>query len=239
MDYSYPMEKEALQLKISIVMPVLNEAENLRNTLGHLHLSENEELIIVDGGSVDGTVSIAREFTDKVFTAKTGRASVMNFGAQNAQGDILLFLHADCILPDNSFTLIREVLRNKNIAAGAFALRIDSKKTVFRIIEIFSNLRAVLTSLIYGDQGMFLRKETFNRLGGFADIPLMEDIEISLRLNKAGKIVFLKQAITVSSRRWVKEGIVYTTLRNWINAFSYTFLKVSPEKLVRQYKDVR
>jgi rSAM/selenodomain-associated transferase 2 len=220
-------------------MPVLNEAKNLRNTLNHLYLSVNEELIIVDGGSIDVTVSIAHEFTDKVFTAKTGRARVMNFGAQNAQGDILLFLHADCILPDNAFTLIREVLRNKDIAAGAFALRIDSKKTGFRIIEIFSNLRAELTSLIYGDQGMFLRKETFNRIGRFADIPLMEDIEISLRLNKIGKIVFVKQAITVSSRRWLEEGIVYTTLRNWINAFSYTFLKVLPERLIKYYKNVR
>lgn len=226
-------------MKISIIMPVLNEAKDLRNTLKNLHLSENEELIIVDGGSVDGTVSIACEFTDKVFTARTGRARVMNFGAQNAQGDILLFLHADCTLQDNAFTLIREVLGNNNIAAGAFTLRIDSLKTGFRIIEIFSNLRAKLTSLIYGDQGMFLRKEIFSRIGGFADIPLMEDIEISLRLNKTGKTVFVKQAITVSSRRWLEEGIVYTTFRNWINAFSYTFLKVSAEKLVRKYKDVR
>jgi rSAM/selenodomain-associated transferase 2 len=233
------MEQKALQKKISVIMPVLNEAKNLRNTLNRLYLSENEELIIVDGGSVDGTVSIAREFTDKVFTAKTGRARVMNFGAQNARGDILLFLHSDCTLPDNAFTVIREVLGNNNIAAGAFTLRIDSLKTGFRVIEIFSNLRAKLLSLIYGDQGMFLRKEIFIRIGGFADIPLMEDIEISRRLSKIGKIVFVKQPVTASSRRWLEEGIVYTTLRDWTNAFSYTLLKVSPDKLIRYYKDVR
>lgn len=233
------MEQKALQKKISVIMPVLNEAKKLRNTLNRLYLSENEELIIVDGGSVDGTVSIAREFTDKVFTAKKGRARVMNFGAQKARGDILLFLHADCTLPDNAFTVIREVLGNNNIAAGAFTLRIDSPKTGFRVIEIFSNLRAKLTSLIYGDQGMFLRKEIFSRIGGFADIPLMEDIEISRRLSKIGKIIFVKQPVTASSRRWLEEGIVYTTLRDWTNVFSYTFLKVPPDKLTRYYRDVR
>jgi rSAM/selenodomain-associated transferase 2 len=225
--------------KITVIIPVLNETNILRRTLGQFHLTDNEELIVVDGGSTDDTVSVAREFTDKVFTAKTGRALVMNFGAKNAQGDILLFLHADCILPDNAFMLIREVLSNKNIAAGAFALRIDDSRMRFRIIEMFSNLRAELSSLIYGDQGMFIRKETFKSIGGFADIPLMEDIEISLRLKKTGKIVFVKPPIKASPRRWLDEGIVYTTLRDWINAFSYTFLKVSPGRLIKYYRNVR
>ena len=225
--------------KISVIVPVLNETKILRRTLGQFRLTDNEEVIVVDGGSNDDTVAVAREFTDRVFTAKTGRARVMNFGARNAQGDILLFLHADCTLPNDAFNLIRDVLKNKDIAAGAFALRIDDSRMRFRIIEKFSNLRAELSSLIYGDQGMFIRKETFKSIGGFADISLMEDIEISLTLKKTGKIVFVKQPIKASSRRWVEEGVIYTTLRDWISAFSYTFLKISPERLLKYYKYVR
>lgn len=196
-------------------------------------------MIIVDGGSSDNTVSIAREFTEKVFEARTGRASVMNFGAGKASGDILLFLHADCIPPDNGFTLIRAALRNGNIAAGAFLLRIDHPGFGFRLIESISNIRSRITSLMYGDQGMFLRKEMFDYIGGFAGIPLMEDIEISRRLKKEGKIVFIKPPIKASPRRWLKEGIVYTTLRDWTIAFSYTFFKISPERLIKHYKEVR
>lgn len=220
-------------------MPVLNEADNLRKFLSRLHLSGNEELIIVDGGSSDKTVSIAMEFTKNVFKAKTGRASVMNFGAGKATGDILLFLHADCMLPDNGFTLIRDALSNGNIAAGAFSLRIDHPGLGFRLIETAANIRSRMTSLIYGDQGMFLLKEVFDHIGGFADIPLMEDIEISRRLRKQGKIVFIKPPITASPRRWLKEGMIYTTLRDWTIAFSYTFFKISPERLIKHYKEVR
>jgi rSAM/selenodomain-associated transferase 2 len=225
--------------RISIVVPVLNESGILRNTLSQLRLSENEELIIVDGGSSDDTVSIARDFTDKVFTAKTGRASVMNFGASKAEGDILLFLHADCFLPGNGFTIIRNTLRDGSIAAGAFDLGIESSQFRYRIIECVANIRARLTCLMYGDQGMFLRKKVFDQIGGFADVPLMEDIEISKRLKKLGKIVLVKPPVKASPRRWLNEGLLYTTLRDWTIAFFYTFMKVSPEKLIKHYREVR
>jgi len=163
----------------------------------------------------------------------------MNFGATKSAGDILLFLHADCILPKGAFKIIRETLRDGSVAAGAFDLSIDHPGIPFRLIEMGTNLRARITSLLYGDQGMFLRKAMFERAGGFAEIPLMEDIEISLRLKKLGKIVFVKPPIKASSRRWLNEGVLYTTLRDWMNAFSYTFLKVSPEKLIKYYRDIR
>jgi rSAM/selenodomain-associated transferase 2 len=225
--------------KISIIMPVLNEAKNLHNTLSHLSLSDHEELIVVDGGSTDNTMKIAREVTSNVFQTKTGRASVMNFGAGKADGDILLFLHADCLLPENAFAQIRQTLSDKSIAAGAFYLSIDHPGWYLRLTEFMANNRARLTSLMYGDQAMFLTKSLFETIGGFADIPLMEDIEISQRLKSHGRIVFLKPPVKASPRRWLQEGALYTTLRDWSIAFLYTFLKISPDKLIRHYRDIR
>jgi rSAM/selenodomain-associated transferase 2 len=224
---------------ISIIMPVYNESSVLRDTLNRLVLTEHEELIIVDGGSSDNTLSIARDFTDKVFSTKTGRASVMNFGAHKAAGEILLFLHADCVLPENAFTIIRNTLRDGSVAAAAFELSIQSSLFRFRIIERAANTRAKITRLIYGDQGMFLKHDVFNGTGGFADIPLMEDIEISKRLRKAGKIAFVKPPIQASPRRWLNEGLLYTTFRDWTIAFLYVFCNVSPDTLTKHYKVVR
>lgn len=224
---------------ISIVMPVLNEAKELRNTLGRLKLSESEELIIVDGGSSDETMSIAREFTDKVYRTKTGRASVMNYGAVRAKGDIFLFLHADCVLPDNAFTLIRRALSSNEISAGAFYLRINCPGPRFRIIESAANIRSRTASLLYGDQGIFMKRSTFSAIGGYSDIPLMEDLEISKKLREKGRLALISPPIKASPRRWLKEGILHTTLRDWTIAFSYTFLKISPVKLIRYYGEVR
>jgi rSAM/selenodomain-associated transferase 2 len=220
-------------------MPVLNEGKTLRQTLNTLNVSNNEELIVVDGGSTDDTLSVANDFTDKIFIAGKGRGSQMNFGASKAEGDILLFLHADCVLPESGFSIIRGVLKDKGVAAGAFDINIVSPKLSFRFIEFGANLRSRLTSIPYGDQGMFIKKEVFNKIGGFADMPLMEDIEISRRLKKNGGIVFVRPPIKTLPRRWLREGPVYTTLRDWVIALSYSFLKISPERLIKYYKDVR
>lgn len=220
-------------------MPVFNEEKSLRTTLSSLTLSPDEELLVVDGGSTDGTVAIAGEFTDKVFIHKTGRARVMNYGAEMAAGDILLFLHADCVLPPDGFDLIRGTLKDNSVSAGAFALGIDHPGIRFRVIEFGANLRTRMSSIVYGDQGIFMRKDMFRRVGGFADISLMEDIEISGKLKKEGRIVLVKQRVTVSARRWLTEGALFTTFRDWGIAFSYRFLKVSPETLLKFYRPVR
>jgi rSAM/selenodomain-associated transferase 2 len=220
-------------------MPVLNEEERVLHTLPLLGLTENEELLVVDGGSTDRTVEISRRFTEKVFVTGAGRGRQMNTGAGHASGGILLFLHADCTLPENAFDSLRSALKNRDVSAGAFDLRIDHPSVRFRLIELGANLRSRLTSVPYGDQGLFLRRETFERMGGFRDIPLMEDIEIAGRLKREGRIVFVRPPILASPRRWLKEGPAYTTLRDWSIALAYSLCKVPPERLARYYKDVR
>lgn len=220
-------------------MPVFNEEKILDRTLSSLYLTDNEELIVVDGGSSDRTVSIAYKYTGKVYVTKKGRGHQMNFGAERADGDILLFLHADCTLPYNGFRIIRNVLKGNRIAAGAFDLSIVHPNFRFKIIEFGANLRSRITSIPYGDQGLFMKREVFEHLGGFADIPLMEDIEISRRLKRIGRIIFIRPPIKTSPRRWLKEGIVVTTLRDWVIAISFAFLRVSPYRLIKYYEDVR
>jgi rSAM/selenodomain-associated transferase 2 len=217
----------------------LNEEKILGETLSSLHLTEGEELIVVDGESTDGTVSIARQFTDKVYVTKRGRGRQMNFGARHADGEILLFLHADCTLPHEGFRVIRKELKDNRVSAGAFDLRIDHRQFQFRVIECGANLRSHITSIPYGDQGIFMKKEVFERAGGFTEIPFMEDIEISRRLKRLGKIVFVRPHIKTSPRRWLNEGPVFTTIRDWAIAISFACLRISPHRLVKYYKDAR
>jgi rSAM/selenodomain-associated transferase 2 len=225
-----------LKDKITVVVPVLNEEKILCYTLGNLKLTPNEELIVSDGGSTDSSVSIAREFTEKVFvsTEGKGRGYAMNIGALHAKGKILFFLHADCILD-----IIRRTLRRDGVIAGAFDISIATSGLRYRIIEKGANIRSRITSIPYGDQGIFMKKEDFERIGGFADIALMEDIEISKRLKRLGKIVFIRPPIITSPRRWLKEGAFYTTIRDWTIALLYSLFRISPVVLKQYYKDIR
>jgi rSAM/selenodomain-associated transferase 2 len=217
----------------------LDEERTLSETLSSIPVTDREELIVVDGESTDRTVFIARQFTDKVYVTRRGRGHQMNFGAKHADGRILLFLHADCTLPHEGFETIRKVMGDSKVAAGAFDLRIDHPGMWFRVIECGANLRSRITSIPYGDQGIFMKRKVFEQIGGFADIPFMEDIEISGRLKRIGKIVFVRPPIKTSPRRWLKEGLVFTTMRDWAIAVSFAFLNISPNRLVKYYKEVR
>lgn len=224
---------------ISIIVPVLNEEQNIAGTLSSIPRSRHDEVIVVDGGSEDRTASVAAEYTASVVSSPRGRAVQMNRGAELARSDYLLFLHADCRLPENGLDAVRQVLGKTGIAAGAFDLSIDHPSFRFRIIEFGANARSRLTSIPYGDQGLFLKKDLFFRAGGFPEVPLMEDIAIAGKLKKYGRVVFLRERIVTSPRRWLTEGIVYTTFRDWCLALSYSVFNVPPEILKRYYEDVR
>ena len=224
------------QPKISIIIPVLNEAGIVRDTLLNLKDNLNVELIVVDGGSKDKTVELVKEMGVKVITSPTaGRANQMNLGALVATGDIVLFLHIDTRLPLGYQTMVLEALSNGQTIAGAFQLYIDSPKRSLRFVETMVNLRSRFCSLPYGDQAIFLKKSIFEDIGGFPNLPIMEDFELIQRLKRKGKITIAPAAVVTSSRRWQKLGVLQTTLINQLIIIGY-YLGIPPLHLKRLYQ---
>jgi rSAM/selenodomain-associated transferase 2 len=220
---------------MSIIIPVLNEAEIIQKTLTNIKSSVDVEILVIDGGSCDNTVGLVRQMGIKVFVSpSSGRANQMNFGASVAQGEILLFLHADTLLPKDYFTTARQILAQPETIAGAFFLKIDGKEKGLRLMEKLVNWRSQFFSLPYGDQAIFLKKTVFQKIGGFPDLPIMEDFQLMLNLRKLGKIRMAPSSVITSARRWQKLGIFRTTLINQLIIIGY-FLKVSPTKLKRLY----
>jgi rSAM/selenodomain-associated transferase 2 len=221
--------------RISIIIPVLNEAATIRAAIDSTLPSRNVELIVVDGGSRDATRQIAQRQGVQVITSAAGRAQQMNVGAQAATGEILLFLHGDTRLPEGFDQLIRAALQNPQAMAGAFRLRIDAPQRRFRWVEWGVECRSAIFHLPYGDQGIFLRTELFQKLGGFAEMPIMEDFELIRRLRRWGSVVMIKANVTTSARRWQRRGIVKTTLINQLMILGYG-LGVSPARLAQLYR---
>lgn len=221
-------------MKISIIIPVLNEETNLARLSDHLQtLAQLHEIIIVDGGSRDNTLSVAYQLTDKVIVSHPGRAVQMNSGAEIASGEVLLFLHADTFLPEDGLQIISALSSEKNVW-GRFDVRLSGKRFVFRLIEALMNLRSCVTAIATGDQAIFIERNLFQHVGGFPEIALMEDIEISRRLKKIVKPLCIKQKVITSSRRWEKNGVVATVLLMW-KLRLYYFFGMSPEKLKQLY----
>ncbi len=221
--------------KISIIIPVLNEAIAISRAIKRLGDASDVEIIVVDGGSQDETVNLAKSFSVKVLCTTPGRASQMNAGAAIATGDILLFLHGDTILPDNFDILIRQTLQDSKVMAGAFELRIDSQRLGVRLIERMVNLRSHFLSMPYGDQAIFLKASIFQDIGGFPNLPIMEDFELIRCLRKQGKIAIIPVTVITSGRRWEKLGLVKTTLINQLIVAGY-LLGIPPEELVGWYR---
>ncbi len=222
--------------KISIIIPVLNEAKNIKQVLSNLPNSSNLEVIVVDGGSQDETVAIVRSLGIKILFSSGGRAMQMNAGAAMATGDILLFLHADTILPTGFPAMVTKALAETGIIAGAFKLAIDAEIWGIWLVEKMVNLRSRFCSLPYGDQAIFLKADVFKQIGGFPQLPIMEDFVLIRHLKKLGKIALLPVPAITSGRRWQKLGIVKTTSINQLMIIGY-YLGISPEKLARWYRN--
>lgn len=229
--------------KISIIIPVLNEATTIEATLTILQDTPDLEIIVVDGGSRDQTINIANfvskqlasSLSIKIIATTAGRAHQMNTGAVVAKGDILLFLHGDTSLPPQFNLLLLQALQDAVTVAGAFELRINAQLPGLRLVEKMVNMRSRFFSLPYGDQAIFMKKSVFEEIGGFPNLPIMEDFELMLALRKLGKIVIISAPVITSGRRWQKLGVVKTTLLNQLIIAGY-FIGISPNLLVRWYR---
>jgi rSAM/selenodomain-associated transferase 2 len=226
-------------MTISVIIPALDEEATLAETICHTARLGFQEIIVVDGGSIDHTRALVERLgLARVLTSEPGRARQSNVGAGSCHGEILLFLHADTRLPDTAKQNIESALTDPVVVGGRFDVRFDSLSDWGRVISTFMNLRSRLTCISTGDQAMFVRRNVFDQLGGFADIPLMEDIDFSRRLKRQGRIAMLRGQVVTSFRRWERNGPVKTILLMWSLRFLF-WVGVSPHRLKSFYAVVR
>jgi rSAM/selenodomain-associated transferase 2 len=223
-------------VRLSIVVPVLDEVRHLAALLPDLATACPEaEVIVADGGSTDGSLELAaRAAGVRVVTSARGRARQMNAGAAGASGDALLFLHADTRLPPAAARAVLDALADSAVAYGRFDVRFDSPRPAFRLIARLMNARSRLTGICTGDQAIFVRRATFAALGGYAEIALMEDIDLTRRLKRAGRLAALRLRVTTSARKWEREGVARTILLMWTLRVLY-LCGARPDRLHRWY----
>lgn len=223
-------------MRLSIIIPALNEADNILATLAPLQAmrARGVEVILADGGSVDATKTLAAPLLDFVIDSARGRATQMNAGARAASGEALLFLHADSQLPVNADFLIKDALSRARIAWGRFDVAIEGTHVMLPIIAAFMNARSRATGIATGDQGVFATRAAFEACGGFPDQPLMEDIEFSSQMRKIAPPICLADKIITSGRRWEKHGVWRTILLMWWLRLRY-WLGASPAEIHRAY----
>ncbi|MFK7767818.1 MAG: TIGR04283 family arsenosugar biosynthesis glycosyltransferase [Mariniblastus sp.] len=221
-------------MKISIVIPSLNEGGQITVAIKSAWQSGAAQVIVADGGSSDGSRELAGAENCVVVDSPRGRGNQLNAGASAATGDVLLFLHADNSLVASGCDQIRDALQNENIKFGAFKQSIQNNKRIYRWIELGNESRVKWQGLIYGDQAMFIRRRVFEEVGGFPDIELMEDFELARRLRRIGKPKLLDGPTFVDARRWEKTGPVRQTIRNWFLSAAYR-CGASPEWLAKRY----
>ena len=223
---------------ISVIIPALNEADAIVDALTALQpmRERGQQLILVDGGSQDNTVPLAESMVDQVLQSSAGRATQMNAGAAVANGDLLWFIHADTRMAPDTDVLLTNALHDFDKQWGRFDTRLSGDAIALRLIEQMMNWRSRLSGIATGDQGIFICRKTFEQIGGFADIPLMEDIDISKRLKRAaGRPLCLTRKLLTSSRRWETQGILRTMILMWRLRLAYA-LGTDAEDLARQYR---
>ena len=224
-------------MNLSIIIPVLNEAAEIADTLTALAplRARGVETIVVDGGSRDRTVALARPLADTVIESARGRAVQMNAGAAAAKpGNVLLFLHADTRLPAEADRLVLDGLARSGRQWGRFDVRISGRHPLLRVVARLMNIRSRLTGVATGDQAIFVTRDLFDAVGGFPDIPLMEDVALSRALRRSGTPLCLRPRALTSGRRWEKEGVVRTIVLMWRLRFAYS-LGAEPARLARRY----
>ncbi len=235
-DSPYPINKVRA---VSIVIPVLDEARTINDAVARLYRDAGDqriEVIVVDGDVRAGALSVIADPRVVQVHSPAGRGKQMNAGAARAGGDLLLFLHADTILPPGGLRLVQRALAASDRVGGAFDLGIDSRRFSLKLIEIVGGIRSRITRLPYGDQAIFIRKNRFEQLGGFSDVPLMEDVDLMRRIKRRKwPIAILPQKVRTSPRRWEREGVLYGALRNWTLLTLY-LIGVSPVRLARYYR---
>jgi rSAM/selenodomain-associated transferase 2 len=225
-----------LARRISIIIPTLNEAANIESALARLQPLRacGHEVIVVDGGSADDTAQRSRSLADQVVDAPRGRAAQMNAGARSARGDVLVFLHADTVLPAQADRLILEGMSARGRAWGRFDVRIDGRHWLLPLIALGMNLRSRLTRVCTGDQCIFVSGDLFARLGGYPPVALMEDIALTKRLRRVGPPLCVRARVLTSSRRWERYGVARTMLFMWWLRLRY-FFGTPPARLARLY----
>ncbi len=225
-------------MNISVVLPVLNEEQSIRGTLQSLIRLTPYEIIVVDGGSRDRTLEICKEFAVDVMHAERGRARQMNVGARRASGEVLLFLHADTRLPQSALNDIAAALSDSRYLGGRFDVELEGAHWMLKIVGTLINCRSRATKVATGDQALFVRREVFDRMGGFPDIPLMEDIAFCRALKRLGGLACLRSRVITSARRWERDGVWRTIFKMWSLKVCY-LAGVSPMRLKRFYADTR
>ena len=231
-------EKIKSSLKVSVIIPTYDESTTLAETLTRLSPYRPFETIIGDGGSEDDTTDIARHFEVRVIQSQRGRAAQMNAAATEAKGDLLLFLHADSYIDPQGYQKMIETMTRGHYLGGAFSLQIDSPLPALKRIARWANWRSRYLNLVYGDQGIFVRREIFNELKGFSLLPICEDLDFFRRLKNRGAVILLKEKAFTSPRRWLSEGVGFTTFRNIAIVFLF-LIGFSPATLGRWYPPKR
>jgi len=228
-----------MPLSVAVIIPVLNEAQSLRQYMAQFEALENEyNIIFCDGGSEDETCTLLQNHDLNYCQSSRGRPLQMNAGASACESDVLVFIHADTIISSSDIELIKKTMQDSSVVGGRFDVRLSGKGFAFRVIEFMINLRSRITGISTGDQCQFVRRSVFEEMGGFPKQTLMEDVEFSKRLKGYGKIACLKNKVATSSRRWEKHGIVKTVLLMWKLRFLY-WLGTPPEKLAEMYRHAR